>query len=248
MEHQWYAGRTAIVTGGGGNIGTGICRRLAAEGARVAVVDIDEQAAAATAAAVVAAAGTAVHFGEDLRHRAAVDRSFAAAAAQLGEIDLLVNCVGVDHSLEPLEIDDDEWDLIMDTNVRSFFLTCQNVVRRWLGAGRAGAIVNIASVESVMPFPRQLHYASSKGAVQMLTRALAHDVARAGIRVNAVGPGTVPRRAESSEKYRGYVEQHPLGRLGTPDDIAAAVAFLGSDDASWITGQTLYVDGGWLVR
>ncbi|MGI8416940.1 MAG: SDR family NAD(P)-dependent oxidoreductase [Nakamurella sp.] len=248
MLEDRLTGRVAIVTGGGGNIGRAICLRLAAEGAVVAVVDLDAPSAANTVAEMTAAGGTGVDIQADVRTRPAVEKSFEAAAVALGDVDILVNCAGVDHSLEPMEITDALWEEVIETNLRGPFLGCQTVTGKWLAAGRPGVIVNIASVESVMPYPRQVHYAASKGGVQMLTRALARDLAGAGIRVNAVGPGTVPRRDEPAEKYKGYVDEYPLGRLGTGADIAAAVAFLASDDASWITGQTIYVDGGWLVR
>jgi NAD(P)-dependent dehydrogenase (short-subunit alcohol dehydrogenase family) len=242
------AGQVSVVTGGGGNIGRAISLRLAAEGAPVAVVDKDLPSAQNTVQLITDAGGTAAAVEADVRTRPAVQAFVTETVDKLGEIDILVNCAGVDHSLEPLEITDDLWDEVVETNLRGPFLVSQTVIERWQGAGRGGVIVNIASVESVMPFPKQVHYAASKGGVLMLTRALAHDVARHGIRVNAVGPGTIPRRHESLDKYDGYVDQYPLGRLGTGADIAAAVAFLASDDSSWVTGQTIYVDGGWLVR
>lgn len=248
MLENRLAERVAIVTGGGGNIGRAICLRLAAEGAAVAVIDLDAPSAADTVAEVTAAGGRAVDIQADLRTRGAVEESFEQAFGGLGAIDILVNCAGIDHSLDPMEITDALWDEVIETNLRAPFLGSQTVVGKWLADERAGVIVNITSVESVMPFPRQVHYAASKGGVQMLTRALARDLAGAGIRVNAVGPGTVARRDEPPDKYQGYVDQYPLGRLGIGADIAAAVAFLASDDASWITGQTIYVDGGWLVR
>lgn len=243
-----FSGRVSVVAGGGGNIGGAICRRLASEGAKVAVVDINSSGAESVASQIGCDGGTAVAIEADLRSRRMVEEALERVPDAWGEVDLLVNSAGVDYSTEPAAISDDEWDRVIDSNLRLPFLTCQTLVRSWLANGTKGAIVNIASVESVMPFPRQVHYASSKGGVQMMTRALALDLAPAGIRVNAVGPGTVPRRGEPAERYESYHSQYPLGRLGTGDDIAAAVAFLASDDASWITGQTLYVDGGWLVR
>jgi NAD(P)-dependent dehydrogenase (short-subunit alcohol dehydrogenase family) len=241
------AGRVAVVTGGGGNIGGGISLRLAEEGAAVAVVDINGDTAAATSARIADSGVAHMHVAADLRQRAPVVDAIEAIIAELGQIDILVNSMGVDRQLDPVDITDEEWDLVIDTNLRGPFLCCQEVVRRWLAAGRTGSIVNIASVESVMPFPRQVHYAASKGGVQMLTRALALDVAPAGIRVNAVGPGTVPKPGGNDASVR-YLDQYPIGRLGTAEDIAALVAFLASDDASWITGQTVFADGGWLVR
>lgn len=244
---QRLVNRVAVITGGGGNIGGAICVRLAEEGASVAVVDINGETAARTAERVAQLGVESVPVTADLRTREAVVAALETATAALGPIDILVNSLGVDHQLDPIDITDEEWDLVIDTNLRAPFLCCQEAVRRWLSDHRAGSIVNVASVESVMPFPRQVHYAASKGGVLMLTRALARDVAQAGIRVNAVGPGTVPKPGgdDPSERYLG---QYPLGRLGTGQDVAALVAFLASDDASWITGQTVYVDGGWLVR
>jgi glucose 1-dehydrogenase len=241
------ADRVAVVTGGGGNIGSAICLRLAKEGAAVAVVDINGETAAATASRVAQLGRNSVPVIADLRSRGAVVRALKTAIATLGPADILVNSVGVGHQVDAVDITDEQWDLVIDTNLRAPFLCCQEIVRHWIQDHRIGSIVNVASVESIMPFPRQVHYAASKGGVHMLTRALARDLAEAGIRVNAVGPGTVPKPG-GDDPSRRYLDQYPLGRLGTGQDVAAMVAFLASDDASWITGQTMYVDGGWLVR
>jgi NAD(P)-dependent dehydrogenase (short-subunit alcohol dehydrogenase family) len=241
------ADRVAVVTGGGGNIGSAICLRLAEEGSAVAVVDINGETAAATARRLAQLGANSVPVTADLRSRGAVVNALNAVMTTLGPVDVLVNSLGIDHQIDPVDITDEEWDLVIDTNLRAPFLCCQELVRQWLLDHRIGSIVNVASVESVMPFPRQVHYAASKGGVLMLTRALARDVAEAGIRVNAVGPGTVPKAGHDDPSGR-YLSQYPLGRLGTGQDVAAMVAFLASDEASWITGQTMYVDGGWLVR
>ncbi len=197
-----FVDKVAVVAGGGGNIGASIAARLAHEGARVAVIDVD----------------------------------------------VLVNSLGVGGRRDFVEITDAEWERVLGTNLSAPFLCSQVAARHWLGTGSSGSIVNIASVESVMAFPRQVHYAASKGGVLMLTKALALDLAPHGIRVNAVGPGTIPPAASAEFPSEEYRVQYPLGRLGTPADVASAVAYLASDDADWVTGQVLFVDGGWLVR
>jgi glucose 1-dehydrogenase len=243
-----FVDKVAVVTGGGGNIGASIAARLAREGARVAVIDVDGDAASRTAAAMGQLGAGHMAAAADLRRRGDVESAIGAVVAELGRVDVLVNSLGVGGRRDFLEITDAEWERVLGTNLFAPFLCSQVVARHWLGTGSSGSIVNIASVESAMPFPRQVHYAASKGGVLMLTKALALDLAPHGIRVNAVGPGTVPPAAAAefpSEEYRG---QYPLGRLGTPADVASAVAYLASDDADWVTGQVLYVDGGWLVR
>lgn len=242
-----FTDRTVLVTGGGGNIGSACARRLAAEGASVVVVDLDGGAAEAVAQAITAQGGTALGIGADVTDRSLVGQVFDQAE-ELGPVDVIVNSAGVFALVDAVDISDEEWERVMDTNLRSPFLYCQEAVRRWTDAGSGGSIVNVASIESTTPFPRQVHYAASKGGVAMLTKALALDLADHGIRVNAVGPGTIPRPGREAQAMAELGHQYPLGRLGTADDVAAGVAFLASEDAAWITGQILYIDGGRLVR
>ena len=243
-----FDGEVAVVTGGGGNIGGATARRLAAEGAAVSVVDLDGDAAAAVAAQITATGGRALAITADLRGRAAVVDALDRTIAALGGLDVLVNSLGVMSGLDALEITDEQWQRTIDTNLTAPFLLCQEAARRWVAQGHRGRIVNVASVESVVPFRQQVHYAASKGGVAMLTKALALDLAEAGIRVTGVGPGTVPSRGSEEQVEARFAGRYPLGRVGRPEDIADAIAFLASEDAAWVTGQTLYVEGGWLIR
>jgi glucose 1-dehydrogenase len=243
--------KVAIVTGSAGGIGRGTALRLAEEGARIVVADIDEAGSAETVAMIQALGGQALAVTTDVTVADLVQRMVAQTVATFGGLDILVNNAGVLGRLPLLEVSEETFDHFMAVNVKGPFLCSQAAVRWWLEHQARGVIVNVASVESAVAFPDQVPYAASKGAVLMLTRALALDLARHGIRVNAVGPGTVDSRgrwARAPERRRQYEGYHPLGRLGKPDDVANAILFLASDEAEWITGEILYVDGGYLVR
>ena len=236
-----FAGRAAIVVGGAGRIGGGIARRLAAEGADVHIADL--------APTTERVAGGYREQGFSITG-IRVDASDPAAVEELmdrvGPFDFLVNSAGLLGRVPFLDISPAVWDAMFAANVRAPFLCSQAAARRWIGSGRQGCIVTITSVEEAVAFRDQAHYAASKGASGMLTRAMAIDLAAHGIRVNAVGPGTVPIPGENA-RTEELLAVHPIG-LGTPDDIGGAVAFLCSPDARWITGQTLFVDGGFLVH
>lgn len=243
--------KVAIVTGAGSGIGRATALRLAAEGAAVTVADVDQTGAAETVATIQAAGGQGLALGTDVTDRVQVEQMVAETVATFGRLDSLVNNAGLLGRTPLLEITEAVWDRFMAVNLKGPFLCSQAVVRWWLAHQVKGAIVNVGSVESSIAFPEQVPYASSKGGVLMLTRSLALDVAAYGIRVNAVGPGTVDSRglfAADPARRREYEAIHPLGRLGRPEDIANAILFLASDEAAWITGEILYVDGGYLIR
>lgn len=243
--------KVAIVTGAAGGIGRGTARRLASEGAAIVIADIDEPGAVETATMIRAAGGQALALRTDVTDRGQVESLIAGTLEAFGRLDILINNAGVLGRTPFLEITDDVWDRFMAVNLKGPFLCSQAAVRWWVEHGVKGAIVNVASVESTVAFPEQVPYAASKGGVLMMTRALALDVARYGIRVNAVGPGTVDSRgffANHPERRAQYEAIHPLGRIGRPEDIANAILFLASDEADWITGEILYVDGGYLIR
>jgi 3-oxoacyl-[acyl-carrier protein] reductase len=241
-------GRTAVVTGGASGFGAGIVRRFVAEGARVAVVDVNE-AAARTLAGELGDAGTAIV--ADVSRDADVARLAAEAGRALGELDILVNNAGVGQLPRKLEtLDEDEFDRIAAINMKSVFLTARHFVPAMRARGR-GTILNIASTGGVSPRPNLTWYNASKGWMIAATRAMAIELAPAGVRVNAINPvaGDTPLLAtfmggDTPERRARIVSTIPLGRLSTPDDIAAAAAFLCSDDASLVTGVALEVDGG----
>ncbi|MDN2566661.1 SDR family oxidoreductase [Aquibium sp. A9E412] len=243
------SGRTALVTGAGGGIGAGIARRLAAAGAAVALhYNASRAAAERLAEEIGAAGGRAAAFAADIADPAACPALLGAVAERLGEPDILVNNAGV-QPVEAFEaIAPDSLRAMMDANLGGPFALVQAFAARLAEAGdRPGAVVNIASIEGLQPAPGHSHYAASKAALIMFTRAAAMELGPRGIRVNAVSPGLIHRDGieegwpEGVARWRAAA---PLGRLGRPEDIGDAVLFLASDAARWITGANLVVDGG----
>jgi 3-oxoacyl-[acyl-carrier protein] reductase len=245
-----YAGRVAIVTGAARGIGAGTARRLASEGAAVAVLDLDQDAAAKSAAGLDAekAIGVACNVADAASVQAAVD----AVVEQLGKVDVLVNNAGVTRDNLLFKMSEDDWDMVMNVHLRGSFLMSR-AVQKHMVAQKYGKILNLSSV-SALGNRGQANYSAAKMGLQGFTRTLALELGPFGINVNAVAPGfivtdmtddTARRVGVEPEDYRkAAAEVTPVRRVGQPEDIAAAVAFLCSDEASYITGQTLYVDGG----
>ncbi len=239
-------GKRAVVTGAGSGFGAGIARRFSAEGARVVVCDIDGAAAQAVAADIGGIARTT-----DVSDAASVAALAEATLGDLGRIDILVNNAGITHLPGPLEeIAEDAFDRIFAVNCKSVYLTARAFVPAMKAAG-AGAILNIASTAGVSPRPRLNWYNASKGWMITATRAMAVELAPAGVRVNALNPvaGETPllpsfMGGDTPELRARFLATIPLGRFSTPQDIAAAAVFLCSDEASMITGVALEVDGG----
>ena len=242
------SGKNAIVTGGASGIGAGIVRRFVAEGARVAIADLNAEAAAALAAELGAAA---VALAVDVTSAASVAALAGAAAAALGPLDVLVNNAGVGHVPQPLEeLPDAEFERVLAVNVRSIYLTAREFVPA-MKARRRGAILNIASTAGVSPRPRLTWYNASKGWVITATRSMAVELAPFGVRVNALNPvaSETPLLAtfmgEDTPATRArFLATIPLGRFATPEDMGHAAAYLCSDEASMVTGVALEVDGG----
>ena len=257
MTDRRHAGRAALVTGAGSGIGRAVAVRLAAEGCAVACTDIDHDRASETAGQVTAQGGEAVAFRVDVRDRVEVQSALDGTAGRWGGLNYLVNNAGVVTMRSLEDLTDDDWDLVVDVNLKGQFIVTQ-LAARLLAERQPSAVVNLSSVEAEVVVSSsgfcQPHYNASKGGVTMLTKAAAVDLARHGIRVNAVAPGPVqtgftPGADPRSPQIPAAVTDRLLiPRLGQPEDIAAAVSFLLSDDASFITGTQLVVDGGWLAR
>lgn len=245
-------GRVAVVTGGGGGLGEGICASLAAAGAAVAVADVTLQKAEARAAEVRAEGGTAVAVEVDVADRASVEAMARAVVAELGGIDVLVNGAAIYPRRPWTEITEEEWDSVLATNLKGYFLCARACVPSMLERG-GGRIVNFSSVTIYGGWSHLLDYVTSKGGIVSFTRALARELGPEGVTVNAIAPGAFPTDAEKihpdPEGYEAFVlDSQAIKRRGTPDDIGNLVVFLGSDASSFITGQVIAIDGGWTMH
>jgi NAD(P)-dependent dehydrogenase (short-subunit alcohol dehydrogenase family) len=248
--------KVAVVTGAAQGIGKAIATRFADEGARVVVTDCNSVTGQQTTTSIQSEGGQATFVPLDVTLDQQAARMVETVISQFGRIDILCNNAGVGHVRSITEEDDESYDEIMNVNVRGVFHCCKHVLPHMVQQ-RTGSIINTASVASFVGFPRDAVYCASKGAVLMLTRQLALDYAEVGIRVNAVCPGFI-----DTPELRHYIDQqpdrdtaladvvsvHPVGRIGRPEEVAAAFVFLASDDASFITGASLVVDGGLLTH
>ncbi len=249
-------GRRAVVTGGAMGIGRAIADRLAEAGARVVVGDLDEVAASRAAVELSARHGVDVVAVEvEVADSSSMARLAARASELLGGIDVWVNNAGIYPSAPVLEIDHDEWDRVIDVNVRGCFVGCQEAAKRMVAAGQGGVIVNIASTGCVKAGPGVAHYITSKHGVVGITKALAVELAPLGIRVLAIAPSMTHTEGRASflERYttpeiRGLIAEMetrvPLGRIGVADDVARVALFAASDMSILMTGSVLFVDSG----
>lgn len=243
-------GKIALVTGGGRGIGRAICLELAARGATVIVNYNRSAVAAAEVVAQIQSAGATANSAQaDVSDAQQVADMFKAIIAEFGAIDILVNNAGMTRDNVIMMMKPADFDTVIKTNLRSCWLCCKTAARAMMRK-RSGSIVNITSVVGIAGNGGQTNYAASKAGIIGLTKSLAKEVAVRGIRVNAVAPGFVDTdmTADLSDEIRKQaIEAIPLGKLGAPQDIAKAVAFLASDEAAYITGQTLVVDGGMVM-
>ena len=244
-------GRTAVVTGGAGGIGTAICRVLARAGARVCIhYRSSEAGALALQEQIEQSGGSASAVHADVTGKADIERLFDAAGSEAGRVDILVNNAGV-YPLSPfLDISEAEYELMMDANVRSVMLCTQTFARRVIKQGGGGAVVNIASIAASGVLDMHSHYCAAKSAVVMFTRAAARELGAHDIRVNAVSPGLIWREGLDEDWPEGvasYKQAAALHSVGQAEDVANACLFLVSRASKWITGTDLVVDGGVLT-
>ena len=239
-----FEGKTALVTGAARGIGEGVARRLASEGAAVCVVDIDGARAEEVAASL---GGGSFALQADLSVRAEAETVVPAAWERFGALDVLVNNAGITRDAMLHKMSDEQWDAVIALNLTAVFVLTRAAATRMRERG-SGRIVNISST-SANGNVGQANYAAAKAGVIGITKTAAKELAGKGVTVNAVAPGfidTEMTRAMPPEVYEAARSRVPVGRAGTPDDIAALIAYLASDEASYITGELLYVRGGWI--
>jgi NAD(P)-dependent dehydrogenase (short-subunit alcohol dehydrogenase family) len=245
-------GKVAIVTGSSRGIGRGMAERLAREGARVVVNGRYRDTIEPVAEALRASGAEAVAVPADVGFRLDIERLFDETERAFGGVDVLVNNAGwANPVVHFLEMDEDHWDTVMRTNLKSVYLCSFRAAHLMVEQGKSGSIISISSFGAARAHRSQAAYDATKGGIEAFTRAIALDLAPFGIRANVVGPGAIHTEefeAEGPEAKERRGQTVPLGRVGYPEDVAGAVAFLASEDASYITGQVLYVDGGMLAQ
>ena len=246
-------GKVALVTGAAQGIGFAIAQRFAADGAKVAIADINSPAGRMAQAAIEKAGGAASFHACDLATPAEAAKLLEAVAASHGRLDILVNNAAVIDNAAFLDLDLETFDRVLGINLRSYFVLGQAAARLMVkqvqAGGAPGSIINMSSVNDHFALPDHVAYTVAKGGVRQLTRAMALALAPHGIRVNAIGPGSIltPLLANvvtDDAARRRILSRTPLGRIGSPDEVAAVAAFLAGPDSSYVTGETIYCDGG----
>lgn len=250
VEHRYLEGRRALVTGGDSGIGQEVCLELAAHGAAVAINYVgaaDE--ATRMVGRIEGAGGKAIAVAMDVSQEGDVQRAFAEAKEAFGGVDLLVNNAGLEHPYALLDMPLDAWRKVIDVNLTGSFLCAREAARMMVDGGHTGTIVNMSSVHEQIPWEHFSHYCASKGGMKLFTQSIAKELAPSGIRVVSVAPGAIDtpinKDVLADPKASALVKAEiPLGRWGHVNDVARAVAWLASDHASYVTGATLFVDGG----
>lgn len=243
-------GKVAVVTGGSKGLGASMAERFGAEGMSVVVnYHSDEEGAKKTMELVREAGGKACAVQADVGTKEGIEALLDKAASEFGGLDVWVNNAGVENKSATDELSLEDWQRVIDTNLTGVFLGSQCAIRHFLEKGKQGSIINMSSVHEKIPWPTFSHYAASKGGVAMFTKTIALEYADRGIRANCIGPGAIntpinKEKFDDPKQYESTVSMIPMGRIGDPEDVAAAAAWLASDQARYVTGTTLFVDGG----
>lgn len=257
-------GKVAIVTGGAMGIGRAISYRLAEAGASVIISDIDNERGEETASSISNAGGKAKFIKADVSKVTDVENTIRMTLSEFNGIDILVNNAGIFPMVPVLEMTEDDWDKVINVNLKGTFIHSQIISKKMKEMGKGGKIINIASIDGFHPTGNLVHYDSSKGGVVMMTKSLAKELAPFKISVNAIAPGGINTEGTANMSdavlksmvangmsqeaiMASFTARIPLGRMGKPDDIAKTVLFLASDLSNYITGETIIVDGGYLL-
>jgi glucose 1-dehydrogenase/3-oxoacyl-[acyl-carrier protein] reductase len=247
-------GKVAVITGAGQGIGRGIAEVFAEEGADLVINDLSLDSRTDEVIESIQSNGRrAIAVAGDVSQRADVERIFDAAWSEFGTVDILINNAGIETIVPFTELTDKQWEDVTNTNLKSEWMCSQSFCKRLIAEGRQGSIINIGSIQAARVLPGRTHYAPSKLAIEALTRNISAEVGAHGIRVNCIHPGLIDTPMirwvlESPDILPHVVAQISLGRPGRPCEVGSVAAFLASDEAAYVTGQSLYVDGGWVGK
>ena len=242
--------KVAVVTGGSKGLGSAIAVRFGREGMSVVVnYHTDEKGAERTVSAIEEAGGRACAIQADISSDEGARSLLETALSEFGGLDVWVNNAGMENRFPTDELSLDDWKRVIDTNLTGVFLGSRCALQYFMETGKHGSIINMSSVHEKIPWPTFAHYAASKGGVEMFTKTIALEYADRGIRANCIGPGAIntpinKEKFSDPEQYEATVSMVPMGRIGDPEDVASAAAWLASDEARYVTGITLFVDGG----
>ncbi len=241
--------KTAIITGAGRGIGKAIALRYAPEGCNLALCDVNLESVSATAEEARALGVQAIATQTDVTSREQLQAMVDGAVSEFGTVEILVNNAGIFFNASFDEMTDEQWDRMMDVNLKGVFVLSQIVIRHWLSENIKGAIVNLASISAAIAFTNSSAYCTSKAAVASMTRCIALEYGPKGIRANSMAPGIINTGMPNEDQANEWVNTRiPLRKLGEPEDVADLALFLASDESRYITGDMIFVDGGWMLE